>query len=47
MVSRGVSTVCCGSGGSLGMGGGDRFNVAVGVVDGSVFFEFMLFVSVA
>ena len=46
-MSSGVSTVCCGSGGSLGMGGGGRFSVAFGVVGGAVFFEFVLFVSVA
>ena len=47
IVSRGVSTVCCGSGGSLGIGGGGRFSVAFGVVGGAVLFEFVLFVSVA
>ncbi len=37
IVSRGVSAVCCGSGRSLGIGGGGRFNVAFGVVDGFFF----------
>ena len=47
IVSRGVSAVCCGSGGSLGIGGGGRFSVAFGVLGGAVLFEFGLFVSVA
>ncbi len=47
IVSRGVSAVCCGSGGSFGIGGGGRFSVAFGVVDGAVLFKFVLFVSVA
>ena len=47
IVSRGVSAVCCGSGGSLGIGGGGRFSVTLGMVCGAVLFEFVLFVSVA
>ncbi len=47
IVSRGVSAVCCGSGGSLGIGGGGRFRVAFGVMGGAVLFEVGLFVSVA
>ena len=46
MVSRGGSAVCCGSGGSLGMGGGGRFSVILGVVFSAVLFELALFVSV-
>ncbi len=46
-MSSGVSSVCCGSGGSLGIGGGGLFSVAVGVVGGAVVFEFLLSVSVA
>ena len=42
-----VSAVCCGSGGSLGIGGGGRFGVILGVVCGAVLFVFVLSVSVA
>ena len=48
IVSRDVSAVCCGSGVSLGIGGGDRFfSVAFGVVDVAAIFGFGLLVSVA
>ncbi len=46
-MSRGASTVCCGSGGPLGMGGRGRFSVGFGVVGGAILIEFVLFVSVA
>ncbi len=46
-MSRGASAVCCGFGGTSGMGGRGRFCVVFCVVDGAVLFEFVLFVSVA
>ena len=39
--------VCCGSGGSLGIGGGGRFSVILGVACGVVLVVFVLYVSVA
>ena len=47
MMSRGVSSVWCGSGGSLGIGGGGRLRIVLGVVCGAVLFVFVLAVSVA
>ena len=47
IVSRGVSAVCCGSGGSLGIGGGGRFSVILDVACGVVLFVFVFSVSVA
>ena len=46
IVSRGASAVCCGSGRSVGIGGGDRFFVGLGVVFSAVLLELALFVSV-
>ncbi len=40
MVSSGLSEVCCGSGRSLGMGGGGRFSVVFGVVDVTAICDF-------
>ena len=47
IVSRGVSAVCCGSGGSLGIGGGGRLRIVLGVVWEAILIVFALFVNVA
>ena len=47
MVSRGVSSVWCGSGGSLGIGGGGRLRINLGVVWEAILIVFVLFVNVA
>ncbi len=47
IVSRGMAAVCCGLGRSLGMGGGGRFRVFLGVVNEAVIFGVGVLVSVA
>ncbi len=47
IVSRGLSSVCWGSGMFLGIGGGGLFRFFLGVADEAVIFEFVMLVCLA